>query len=31
MAAIDETVDDNELPIRLATAENIEAISFRIR
>lgn len=27
MAAIDETVDDNELPIRLATAENIEAIS----
>lgn len=27
MLAIDETVDDKELPIRLATAENIEAIS----
>ena len=27
MAAIDESVDDRELPIRLATAENIEAIS----
>ena len=27
MAAIDESVNDRELPIRLATAENIEAIS----
>ena len=27
MFAIDESVDDKELPIRLATTENIEAIS----